>query len=82
MGTVVIDKKTLVGGAAKLIGLLTTLVTALFALNTAAVSATGNELCSLSAKQRSGIQAAANAILDGGNSSCSYTMTLDSILAD
>ena len=79
MGTVV-DKKTLKGGAAKLYGYLATIVAALLALNTAAVA--GDELCTLGAKQRVKFQAAANTILGGGNSSCVYGMTLDSILAD
>jgi hypothetical protein len=79
LGTV-IDKKTLKNCFVRLYSYLGILVAALQALNTAAVA--GGELCALSAKQRDGIQAAANTILDGRDSSCSYSMTFESILAD
>jgi hypothetical protein len=79
MGTVV-DKKTLQTAAFQLIGALTTVVTALFALQTpssaAHATAAGDELCTLSAVQTSIIQS----MLMDRNASCSYNISLASII--
>ena len=70
MGGIVIDKKTLMINAVKLISLLTTLVTYLLHLHS------GHDECALTKAQTNTITGA----MAGGNSTCTYSMTLASIL--
>jgi len=83
----VIDRNSLRMAAVKLYSMLSTVITLLATINTpstVASTAVGDELefCTLSETERSGIQAAAIAILGGSiNSNCSYAnVTLASIL--